>query len=378
MKKITLLLFIIFPFCVTNVNAQEISKVFRKSVIADNFSTNDKLWKIDYTANELYVIQDGEYVLHRKDKRNPDVIFPDIDHKFSGFHMSADLKFDKNGKGQSAGLVFMAQQGGSGALMIEINDKKEYRLRKLQNNELKNLYYSAHDGWIKSEFLLPGEYNKIEIKSYEKVYDLYFNGSYIRSFSDLEYKEGNIGIYISADTKVKIDNFTVLEEDILEDIIAENPGLNKADLEDQSLTNVIVSLNAKVKLLEDTINQLNRQLVITKQTTTLDSATQSKINGLEKQVKEQKAELQKLNTQIERTTNELIELRNYKKNVEANGKGDIIDNMSKAINSEKEKSRKKQEEIDALKQENANLKSENRDLKTQLQQLGGGEGEGEE
>lgn len=378
MKKITLLLFIIFPFCVTNVNAQEISKVFRKSVIADNFSTNDKLWKIDYTANELYVIQDGEYVLHRKDKRNPDVIFPDIDHKFGGFHMSADFKFDKSGKGQSAGLVFMAQSGGSGALMIEINDKKEYRLRKLQNNELKNLYYSAHDGWIKSDFLLPGEYNKIEIKSYEKVYDLYFNGSYIRSFSDLEYKEGNVGIYLSADTKVKIDNFIVLEEDILEDIIAENPGLDKADLEDQSLTNVIVSLNAKVKLLEDTINQLNRQLVITKQTTTLDSATQSKINGLEKQVKEQKAELQKLNTQIERTTNELIELRNYKKNVEANGKGDIIDNMSKAINSEKEKNRKKQEEIDALKQENANLKSENRDLKTQLQQLGGGEGEGEE
>lgn len=381
MKKITSLFLIIFPFCVTNVGAQEISKAFKKQTINDNFtvsSVSSELWQQVSTGNELYIVQNGEYVLHRKDKRNPDVIFPNNGKEFSGFDMMANIIFDKHSnKDQSAGLVFMAQNGGTGALMIEINNNREYRLRKLENNKLRNLYYGPNDGWIKSEFLLSDMYNKIEIKSYEKVYDLYFNNTYVRSFSDLEYKQGNVGIYLAPDTKARVDNFKVFEEDILQDI-ADTLHIDRSALEDQSLTDVIIELNAKIKSLQKEIEGLNRDLVIAKQAPTIDTATQGRIDRLEKKIAQQKAEIDRLNKSVEKMTDELIELRKYKENVEANGgNGNIIDNMSKAINKEKEKNKEKQEKINELREENANLKSENRDLKTQLEQLGGGEEEEE-
>jgi len=270
------------------LHAQLVKDEFSQLVFSDNFDDDKGNFPSISNSDNLFVIQDGEYLLRRKNPFNGYSVFTTWKNTLPAYTLVASMKLEEAKVDESSvGLIFMAQEDGTGAFVFEINGKGQYRLKQLIGVNFKLLTGEIKtNGWMTSTLLNPvGQSNLVEIRTTKRNYDIYLNQKYLLSFTELAYKMGDIGIAIGPSTKASVSyiNVYTTKENMKQDSLqaggssdstaakkdtSVSPGTNmKYDPGLGSTSDVILKLiervtklSAENQVLRDSINILKKQL----------------------------------------------------------------------------------------------------------------------
>lgn len=359
--------------CSTGIFAfgQEINKEFTKLLLYEQFNQVDKTWSSTFNADNLFIAQNGYYELFRKSKKSGYYLFSNSGEEYTSFQLEAAVSFGEHkNKKQSAGLVMMAQAETSGGILVEVNQKREYRIMKITKDKQTPLI-GAGTGWFKAPAIITKTDNTIVVKTYDKVYDLYINGQYLKSFTDIELNKGKIGIYVGADSKVKFDYLKILAE--------EKKDLNTLSSTDaksieESFTQIIVKLKDQINKKDKEIDDYKTRLKLCENGSGAargnDTAIIGQRNRLADQVETLDIENENLKTQLAQMEEELNELKAFKKGIEkGNEDGDIIINLTNMVATQKTSIEALEKKNKSLNDENNSLFMETKDLTTQLDKV---------
>jgi len=178
----------------------------------EEFSEKNDYWPYLTTMENLYVPDKDEYFMHRRNKSASYAIITDWKNNLSEFNILTTLKLGPaNDETQTAGVIFLVQKDGKGAVVFEFNKFKQYRIKQLVGSYYKFLSGTNEDkGWVKSGALASkNDYNAIDIRVQLPQVDVYVNDKFLQSFDVIDYKPGNMGFLIGPDTKAKSDYFYV-------------------------------------------------------------------------------------------------------------------------------------------------------------------------
>lgn len=189
-----------------------ISLEFNEIQLREEFSDKNENWPYLTTMENLYVPDKDEYFMHRRNKSTAYAIITKWKNNLSAFNILSTLKLGPtNDENQTAGIIFLVQPDGKGAVVFEFNKFKQYRIKQLVGAYYKFLSGdSENNGWVKSSALAnKNDYNEIDIRVELPQVDIYINGKFLQSFDIMDYKPGNMGFLIGPDTKAKSDYFYV-------------------------------------------------------------------------------------------------------------------------------------------------------------------------
>jgi hypothetical protein len=332
--------------------AQLVKHTFSETALNEDFSTDNDLWVTVSNTDNFFVIQNGEYILRRKNFITGYTIFPKWENQLSEYSISTAIKLLGNsGNDASAGVIFMAQADNRGALMIEFNKQSQFRIRQLAGVNYKLLTGDKkNSGWVNTSFILPGDvYNKIEIRTSEKNYDIYLNNNLLASFTELAYKNGRAGIILGPSTNADVDYFLVnIPETKIS--VQQKSGTNnirvKGEETDAAETITLTAGNYYYMLSQlEELKRKNEELLAKieemSKSDTAKSITGDSLN-IENVIKIQKAEIERLAAENDSLNAVILN------NPDAD-KGEVINALTKAL-------RRERQLTESLTRENKDLK----------------------
>lgn len=350
---------------------QEVNKDFTKLVLNEQFNQVDKNWSSTFNADNLFIAQSGFYELYRKSAKSGYYLFANNAEEYSSFQMETEMVFNEhNNKKQSGGVVMMAQNESSG-LLVEINQKREYRVVRVYKDKQVPVS-GGGSGWHKATSAITRGTNNILVKAYDKVYDLYINGKFLETFTDIELNKGKIGIYVGPDSKVKFDYLKVLQEEKkdLQTIVASGSAS-----QEESFTLIIVKLRDQINAKDKEIDELKTRLKLCESSGGNASGGQKAVENqtdkvekeeLQTRINELETESEDLRTRVGVAESELEELREFKKGVEASSSGDIVINLTNIVSKQTATINDLEKKVKSLNDESNGLFVENKDLVKQL------------
>ena len=92
---------------------------FDKLMLSENFDSINTYWTTLANAENLFIVQDGEYILQRKAPSAPYAIIANFEEEFSDFRVVASMKLDKSmSEEATVGFLFMMQAEGQGGCEV--------------------------------------------------------------------------------------------------------------------------------------------------------------------------------------------------------------------------------------------------------------------
>jgi chromosome segregation ATPase len=254
MKQLISTTLFLLAFLSTTLNAQQISSdAYNKDVIHEDFNTEGEYFKIVTTTDNYFILDKGDYLLSRNNKDSEYAIIAN-NSSVTDFVIKTAVRIGPSeNKKASVGIILKAQQDGKGAIIFEINKKKEYRIKQLIGNNYQTLSGNAkQEGWVKNK-LVNGvdEHNFIEIRSEKNIYDIYINSEYLTTFFIPDFTSGSCGLIISPATKARISYYyinTKGESTAVANYTNENTA---------SVNETIEQLNKRIVILEENNAKLN-------------------------------------------------------------------------------------------------------------------------
>ena len=254
MKQLISTTLLLLAFLSTTLNAQQISSdAYNKDVIHEDFNTEGEYFKIITTTDNYFILDKGDYLLSRNNKDSEYAIIAN-NSSVTDFVIKTSVRIgpSKN-KNASVGIILKAQLNGKGAIIFEINKKREYRIKQLIGNNYQNLSGNAKkEGWVKNK-LVNGvdKQNLIEIRSEKNIYDIYINSEYLTTFFMPDFISGSCGLFISPATKARISYYYINTKG-KSTVVANYTNENTA-----SINQTIEQLNKKIVTLEENNARLN-------------------------------------------------------------------------------------------------------------------------
>lgn len=207
---------------------QRISAEFTKPLLKDDFNEENKNWEYQTNYDNLFVLDRGDFFLNRINTQSPYALLTTWPNDLQRFQIKSAMKLAPDqGKEQTIGLIFLVQPDGKGAVVIEFNREKEYRIKQLVGQFYKYITGDkATQGWVKNSAInTRDDYNELDVRVFDNQIDFYINRKFMTAFTTIDYKAGGMGILIGPDTKAKIDYFNVYgteeENDSLQNINGE-------------------------------------------------------------------------------------------------------------------------------------------------------------
>ena len=300
-------------------NITELENV--KNLIREDFNDSESAFPILTNVDNYFIIDNGDYLLSRNNTETEYAILASTKENINNFTLKSSIKLGPSSyKRSSAGLLIKAQSAGSGALVFEINRKGEFRIKELLiSNTYKYLSgKNSNDGWVKNrEIKGEGDFNAIEIRCKENVYDIYVNNKFITTFFSPNISSGKMGILIGRDAKARfayyyLDIPTETENNLItehmNDFNVTNLTNKVKQLESEkiTLTNSNTRLEKEVeslksenslKLLEESLNKASNSL---DSSLNIISNLSSDLEAANNILKEDRKNLQSANTELEK------------------------------------------------------------------------------
>lgn len=354
---------------------QQVTRDFTRLLWDEDFSQSGEKWPLTYNADNFFVIQNGSFELLRSNQKTGTFVFSREERNFNFFEARTRIVF---GEGSArmpvAGLVLQAQADGSGALVVEINNKGQYRVRRVRSEQ--SIYLTGnpeHEGWVKTKKLLSKMDNIIAVKTYEKVYDLYLNGQYVTTFTELEFSSGKLGFYVGPGTRVSSDYLQVRGDENF--TIAGGIG---SEIQEESLTlqQIIVRLKETINRKDRKIAELEaevRRLAMARGGMGIDTVSARRAQELERLNTDLVREIERLRQETAARQARVQELELFRNQVRENENGDILINLTNVNLRLKQQVEKLEtlrkvmetEQAELLK-EKQRLQEENERMRTQL------------
>ena len=301
MKQLISTTLLLLAFLSTTLNAQQISSdAYNKDVIHEDFNAEGEYFKIITTTDNYFILDKGDYLLSRNNKDSEYAIIAN-NSSVTDFVIKTAVRIGPSeNKKASVGIILKAQQDGKGAIIFEINKKREYRIKQLIGDSYQTLSGNAkQEGWVKNK-LVHGvdEHNFIEIRSEKNIYDIYINSKYLTTFFIPDFTSGSCGLIISPATKARISYYyinTKGESTAVANYTNENTA---------SVNETIEQLNKRIVILEENNAKLN-ELNTDSKTLQWDEikALTAKNTSLANITTEQEKEITALTTAIENFRN---------------------------------------------------------------------------
>lgn len=337
--------------------AQNVNTPFERLEVSENFDSAGAIWSVVSNAENLFIIQDGEYFLQRKATSAPYAIVASLDKEYSEYRLMVSLKLDKEMSDEAhLGILFMMQPQGQGGFLLEINKEKEYRLRQIVGGSYRYLSGSSKGaGWARhSSVNEAGIRNILEVRTAAGTYDLYINNIYVRSFNEPNYRSGKLGLIIGPGSRGKVDYFYLFTRGPAVQDVKDTVGHPPQTGDVAELAQSIITLKSKINEMEEVNEGLRRTI------SALQTGDQEKEVMTRNQEKQIAALQQKLNAKdatIDSLQKVNATLNRYKEIVGDKDQGDIVINLSRALKNEKEKNHKLEEELKQLKEKQGASKS---------------------
>lgn len=360
--------------------AQSVTKEFTRTLVEEDFSTLSEKWPMQSNTDNLFTFMSPGIDLWRRNTKAGFFFLPETEAAYQFFEATIGFKFLKGGgKNASVGLILQAQKDGTAALIVEVNKKGYYRIQRAGNST-----FNTEQPWIKlKKFNTKGEVF-LTVKTYDKIYDMYVNGIFVKSFTEIELSSGGIGIFIGANSRSLFTKFSIKgDED------NQNPELEQTAPVDQvkALSDAIVKLRESINKKDKKINELENELRTANARNNTDTTLIRLRAECESKNLEYYAEIQDLKSTRDQLTLKVNALEAFKKEVLGRENGDIITNFANLSQQQKnqikelndkiknllvqldEKDRQKKElrdeltktraDVRLLEQENENLASRN-------------------
>ena len=254
MKQLISTTLLLLAFLSTTLNAQQISSdAYNKDVIHEDFNTEGEYFKIVTTTDNYFILDKGDYLLSRNNKDSEYAIIAN-NSSVTDFIIKTAVRIGPSeNKKASVGIILKAQQDGKGAIIFEINKKREYRIKQLIGDNYQTLSGNAkQEGWVKNK-LVNGvdEHNFIEIRSEKNIYDIYINSEYLTTFFIPDFTSGSCGLIISPATKARISYYYINTK-------GESTAVaNYTNENNASVNETIEQLNKRIVILEENNAKLN-------------------------------------------------------------------------------------------------------------------------
>lgn len=313
----------------------QVSDRFEYPFYKESFDSIAKGWPFLSNSENLLLIQEGEYIIQRKSKLSPFAVMGEFEQDLAAYRLITSLKLVRTGSNDgSIGLIFMAQPGGKGGFVFEINQFQQYRLRQITVTGYAYLTGTAKEGgWVKSTMLKEINFaNLIELRTKDKKYDLYLNNTLIFTFSELSYKSGGIGFIIGPSTLGKVDFVYLFSNEKVEGFSREDEAESTSEGDVIALAESIIELKTRLNKLEAE----NEELVLRiesfkgseKDQVKEKAAYETKFSIMEKQIALKQKSIDSL-----LLINQ--DLTKYKDIVKANNGEDLVITLSKKLKAEK-------------------------------------------
>lgn len=338
------------------INGPVVNGRFEQVFLTENFDSISPAWPVVSTGENLLLIQEGELIIQRRAENTPFAVIASIENSLSDFRLVTSMKLNKAGTEGSIGLIFMAQTGGNGGFIFEMNNRQQYRLRQITGSVYRFMTGDArNNGWMKSSLVKEGNSaNLVEVRAGNRKYDIYLNNRYLLSFTEMAYRSGNFGFLAGPASKGSVDFLYIFYNGASE--INSNSSVASGDTAETDLivlTESIIRLKTQVNKL-NTENEELRQLLKAMKNERKDQESDQSM--MEKTVKD----LQLSNARTQQSYDSLLqvnaELMRYKTMVEGSGDGDVVISLSRSLKNEKLKNdnlllenKKLRETIDKLK-----------------------------
>lgn len=336
-------------------HAQLVNARFDRLSLSENFDSASTLWTMVANNDNLFIVQDGEYILNRKTNVSPFAVLVNMEQEFSSYRIVTSLKLEKSGdENASVGLIFMSQPDGKGGFIFELNKFQQYRIKEILPAGYK--YITADQkssGWIKSESVSePGAFNLVDLKTDKGSFDFYVNNNFVFSFTNAAYKSGRTGIIIGASSKGKADFFYLFTGSRQAETLAskDNAGENanegtNGDADMITLAESIITLKSQINKLKEENDLLRSTIEAMKGG---DREMEKQKTAAEISLGNAQAEIKKLQANYDSLMKVNSGLEKYREMVAGNENSDLIITLSKTLKAEKESS-------DRLRQNNRQL-----------------------
>lgn len=234
--------------------AQSVSQDLSEPLITENFDNNDLGWPILTNRDNFFIIQKGEYLLERKNTEgqyaalNTSLKIPAV------YALKAALKVEKG----YAGIIFMVQNSGQGAFIVELSDNKRYRIKQLAGTNYQLLTGDVgNEGWVKLSSLKAGTFNVLQVKVNQNKADIYINNAYITTLSEPNYSPGKAGLMVGPSTRASADYFLVTGSRTGQ---SGQPDSEESVRSQNTLIQQLKMLVVRLKQENDSLVQANQQL----------------------------------------------------------------------------------------------------------------------
>ncbi len=254
MKQIITVTLLLLATLSSTITAQHISsESYNTEFIHEDFNSEGEFFKTVTTTDNYFILDKGDYLLSRNNNESEFAIIAN-NSSASDFVLKTAIRIGPSeNKKASIGIILKAQQDGKGAVIFEINKKREFRIKQLLGNSYQALSGNAkQEGWVKNKSVNGvDEHNFIEIRTEKNIYDVYVNSEYLTSFFVPDFTSGSCGIIISPETKARISYYYINKKG------EGNPIASYTNENTASVNETIEDLNKRIKLLEDNNAKLN-------------------------------------------------------------------------------------------------------------------------
>ena len=252
MNKIISITVLMCTLFIGSVIGQQISdEAYNKKLINEDFNTVGDIFKIITTTDNYFILDNGDYLLSRNNNESEYAII--ANNSFSSdFVLKTQLRIGPSlNKEASIGIILKAQEDGKGAIIFEINNQGEYRIKQLKGSSYNILSENKqNNGWIRNKMVNGVDiHNLVEIRTEDYIYDVYINNTYITTFFIPDYKSGYAGLIVTASTKARISYFYLNAKN--------NISQNKTNINNETEPTAIAELNEKIKSLEENNSKLD-------------------------------------------------------------------------------------------------------------------------
>ena len=343
LKKSHYIIFVFLTAFIFKAHAQLVNEKFDKLILSENFDSTDSYWTTLANADNLFIVQEGEYILNRKSTLSPFAIIATYENNLSTFKMVTSLKLEKSvNEDGLIGIIFMAQSDGKGGFIFEINKLKQYRIRQITGATYKYITGDAKtSGWVNSKLINEiNSYNLVEIKTVERNYDVFINNNYLTSFSEIAYKTGRMGIVIGPGSKGRVDFLYLFSSSKNYEALSSNEETHNSQTQNSQTSPDIIELTESIIKLKTQINKLTEQNEDLRKTLDAvksdDEETENQKKNTEKKINDLQTTVRQTSASYDSILKVNKELMKYKDMVSGNENSDLIITLSKAVKTEKE------------------------------------------
>jgi hypothetical protein len=206
-----ILVLLLFPVFLATAQSP-LDLEFNVTQLREEFSEENANWTYMTTVENLYMPDKGDLFMHRNNPNSAYAFVTKWQQELRVFSILSRLKLGPaESTEQTIGIICLVQRDGKGAVVVEFNKFRQYRVKQLVGSYYRYVSGNAENkGWEKSA-LLRGkeEYNDLEVRVSLPQVDVYLNGKFAMSFDVPDYTPGMMGLLIGPDTKAKADYFYV-------------------------------------------------------------------------------------------------------------------------------------------------------------------------